>query len=104
MACRPWRRAVDRTWSRLVGCLTTWSQPRSRSGGQAVSCPSRWRWMWSHGNFGHTGGVRFSQPLNCTFLIFSGRLLNSLLAMYLVSNKVDSNLAKITVFLHLSYN
>ena len=36
------------------------------------------------------------------FLIFSDRLLNILLAMYLVSNKVASNPAKITVFLHLS--
>ena len=38
------------------------------------------------------------------FLIFSDRLLNILLAMYLVSNKVASNPDKITVFLHLSYN
>ena len=57
-----------------------------------------------HGLFGHTGGVCFSWPLNCTFFIFSDQLLNILLAMYLVSNKVASNPAKITVFLHLSYN
>ena len=55
-------------------------------------------------NFGHTVDVRFSQQLIARFLIFSDRLLNILLAMYLDSNKGASNLAKITVFLHFSYN
>ena len=34
-----------------------------------------------HALFGHTGGVRFIWPLNCTILLFSDRLLNILLAM-----------------------
>ena len=43
-------------------------------------------------------------PRNSRFFIFSDQLLAILHAMYLVSNKVASNEAKITVFLHISYN
>ena len=43
-------------------------------------------------------------PRNSRFSIFSDRLLTVSHAIYLVSNKVASNYAKITVFLHISYN
>ena len=41
-------------------------------------------------------------PQNSQIFIFSNGLLTILHAVYLVSNKVASNQAKITVFLHLS--
>ena len=41
---------------------------------------------------------------NSRFFIFSDHSLTILHAMYLVSNKVASNQAKIIVFLHISYN
>ena len=43
-------------------------------------------------------------PRNSRFFIFSDRILTISHAMYLVSNKVASNEAKITVFLHFLYN
>ena len=43
-------------------------------------------------------------PRNSRFFIFSNRLLIILHAMYLNSNKVALNQAKITVFLHTLYN
>ena len=57
---------------------------------------------WSIGTYRR--GAFYSAIKLHDFFIFSDRLLNILLAMYLVSNKVASNPAKITVFLHLSYN
>ena len=43
-------------------------------------------------------------PRNARIFIFSDRILTIPRAMYLVSNKVASNEAKITVFLPISYN
>ena len=43
-------------------------------------------------------------PGNARFFIFSDSLLAISHAMYLVSNKVALSQAKITVFLHISYN
>ena len=53
-----------------------------------------------HALFGHSGGVRFSCPSKCMNFVFSNCILTILHAMHLVSNKVASNWAKITVFLH----
>ena len=49
-------------------------------------------------------GRIFFGPRNARFFIFSDFLLTILHAMYLGSNKIASNEAKITVFLHISHN
>ena len=51
-----------------------------------------------------TEGCVLVVPQNSRIFIFSDRILTILQAMYLVSNKVTSNEAKNTVFLHISYN
>ena len=49
-------------------------------------------------------GRIFFGPRNARFFIFSDFLLTILHALYLVSNKVASNGAKITIFLHILYS
>ena len=51
-----------------------------------------------------TEGCVLFGPRNSRFFIFSDHLLTITHAMYLLSNKVASNQAKITVFLHVLYN
>ena len=60
----------------------------------------------AHSSFGHKyvpEGCVLVGPQSAWCFTFSDLFLTILLTMHLVSNKVDSNRTKITVFLHISY-
>ena len=86
-------------------CLFLMTNPAVLAISKAIDC----MWKWGGGG----GGMPYSYipegciifgPQSARIFIFSDCFLTILHAIYLVSNKVALNQAKITVFLHLSFN